>query len=464
MINNSRPIEEMLDYLHGNNSESIPIHIFQIYVKRLLENIELQHANSPHLKRIKFEIIESYDVQTLKKHDYIVIDEGKNMMSLNVFVDSLFRHVVDKMLLKPIPERKFRQHENNLSVIINESKRFNSKSKLERDSEIEYIKEFLRNVKSDFTSNLVAIDTHSDNLSKLIESGDINYSKRDIMKDIGLLCDKYIEPFFRFLQTTDRSRSGFISKLGKLQDFFESEGFHYEANDINRFIIHFSKYIDEIKIIYDRINEYRRKGQQDLIVFNAFEQAFNALKKCAESVLDGKTTKNRLDSSDFHKRFTKLNGMPDSRKRLLGGIGLKYIAENASEIESFLLLDINETSKVKDVVLDEVMLKKMAKEQYEKNIIIQKNNKSKMKITAIMNKYRDYLSASSSEEDIMQKTYKVLRKHLSKDEFSGHMVIMAYYYLRNNQNKQVSTGFNRRRYFIDHNASVRYIYRPVFVI
>jgi hypothetical protein len=464
MLKYSKPVEDVLEYLNRNGCESVPTHTFQLYVKDLLDSIELQLGASDSLKRVKFEIAESYDIRTLKNHGYIILDEGKNLMSLSDFVDTLFRHIVDKMLLKPIPERKFRQHENNLSVIINESKRFNSKSKLERDAEIEYIKEFLRTVELDFSSNLSAIETHSGNLSKLIESKETNYSKRDIMEEIVVLCDKYIEPFFRFLQTTNKARSGFISKLDKLQDFFEHEGFHYEANDINRFIIHFSKYIDEIKVIYDKINEYRRKGQQDLLVFNAFEQAFNALKESAESVLDGKTIKNSLESSNFHQSFSKLNGLMEGKKRQLGGINIRYIKKHPKEIENFLLLESNTAPTMTEVLLDDAALERMAKLQKERNKVTQRNNKNKMKITAIMHKYRTYLSAPSQDEDVMQKTYKVLKKHMPEDQLTGHMVLMAYFHLRNNQNKKVSTGFNRRRFFIDVAANVKYVYRPVFII
>lgn len=462
LIEHSKPIEDMLEYLARNNCESIPTNVFQVYVKKLLENIDLQMANSPHRSRVKFEITESYDIKTLQRHDYIIVDEGKNLISLNDFVDSLFRHIVDKMLLKPIPERKFRQHENNLSVIINESKRFNTKNKLEREAEIEYIKEFLRSVKSDFSSNLIAIDTHSDNLSKLIESNNKEYSKRDIMREIVTLCDKYIEPFFRFLQTTTRNQNAFIYKLSKLQDFFDAQGFVHEANDINRFIIHFSKYIDEIKVIYDRINDYRRKGQQDLLVFNAFEHAFNNLKNCAQSVLDGKTIKNTLDSSEFHHQYSKLASMPDSRKRMIGGIDLKYIVNNAREIETFLMMESNKEATVSEVILDDIKLAEIAAKQEAQNRTSQKHRKNKMLITAIIKKYLTYLCAPSDDEDLIQKIYKVLKKHFPQDEFSGHLVIVAYYHIRNNQVKNIETGFNRRRYFIDQKSNIKYIYRPVF--
>jgi len=460
LIEHSRPIERMLDYQIKHHCETIPVDIFQAYVRDLLQNIKVQHKGSQNLSRILNEATESYSLAALQRHDYVIVDEGNRAIALNGFIDSLFRHIVDKMLIKPIPERKFRQHEKTLGEIIKDCSAYNAKSKSEREVEIEYIQEFLRGVKSDFSSNLLAIETHSDNLSQLIEKDEAELSKRELMAKIVELCDKYIEPFFRFLQASYK-RSSFIEKMGQLQEFFARQGFVYEANDINRFIIHFRKYIDEIKVIYDRVNSYRRKGKQDLRVFNAFEKAFHDMSDASLSVLDGKRVANKLESSGFHKMYTQLDGMLDSKRRVMPGLNADHIIRHFSQIENKLLIEVNQTDKMEEREVDEEMLARLAKEQAERNRITKKQREDKNLINAILRRYQKYLR-TPSQEDLMLRVYKVLRKHLPEDIFSGYVVLMAYFHMRSSHVRNVEIGFNRRRYFIDEKNHIKYIYRPVY--
>lgn len=462
LIEYSRPIERLLDYQIRNQCETIPVDIFQTYVRELLQDVKIQLKDAANLSRVVNEITESYSIAALQRHDYVIVDEGNRAIALNGFVDSLFRHIVDKMLVKPIPERKFRQHEKTLSDIIKDSAAFNAKNQSSREVEIEYIQEFLREVKSDFSSNLLAIETHSENLSQLIESDEHELSKRELMNKIVELCDKYIEPFFRFLQASYK-RASFIEKMGQLQQFFAREGFVYEANDINRFIIHFKKYLDEIKVVYDRVNSYRRKSKQDLRVFNAFEKAFNDLNDAVLSVLDGKRVANKLESSRFHTPYTHLDGMLNSKKRFSSGFNADHVRRHFASIENKLLLEINNRSLIEECEVDEDMLQRLATEQAARHEVTKQQREHKSRINMILRRYQAFFR-SPSDEDLMQRVYKVLKKHLPDDIFSGYTVLMAYFHIRSSYVKTVRVGFNQRCYFIDTNSNIKYVYRPVYAM
>lgn len=462
LIEYSRPIERLLDYQIRNQCETIPVDIFQTYVRELLQDVKIQLKDAANLSRVVNEITESYSIAALQRHDYVIVDEGHRAIALNGFIDSLFRHIVDKMLVKPIPERKFRQHEKTLSDIIKDSAAYNAKNQSSREVEIEYIQEFLREVKSDFSSNLLAIETHSENLSQLIESDEHELSKRELMNKIVELCDKYIEPFFRFLQASYK-RASFIEKMGQLQQFFAREGFVYEANDINRFIIHFKKYLDEIKVVYDRVNSYRRKSKQDLRVFNAFEKAFNDLNDAVLSVLDGKRVANKLESSRFHTPYTHLDGMLNSKKRFSSGFNADHVRRHFASIENKLLLEINNRSLIEECEVDEDMLRRLAKEQAARHEVTKQQREHKSRINMILRRYQAFLR-SPSDEDLMQRVYKVLKKHLPDDIFSGYTVLMAYFHIRSSYVKTVRVGFNQRCYFIDTNSNIKYVYRPVYAM
>ena len=159
--------------------------------------------------------------------------------------------------------------------------------------------------------------------------------------------------------------------------------------------------------------------------------------------------------------YTQLDGMLDSKRRVMPGLNADHIVRHFSQIENKLLIEVNQTDKMEEREVDEEMLARLAKEQAERNRITKKQREDKNLINAILRRYQKYLR-TPSQEDLMLRVYKVLRKHLPEDIFSGYVVLMAYFHMRSSHVRNVEIGFNRRRYFIDEKNHIKYIYRPVY--
>lgn len=427
---------------------------FELLVK---EQIEIAESINKDSKRICEQIKSAYSIKNLTQHRLISIDEGEAKISFINYIEDMFRDIGEDIKLKPITKRTFIDHLHNLDHLINDSYEYQAYSKNEKEIFIEDVKKKLNTIKQDFEKNKCIIENEADNLSKFLDVYQNGNSKRNMMKKIIELSDKYIEPFFNFLQEHNNS-NGFISKMRKIEAFFKSINSSEEAWEIHRFIINFKSYDKEIFNIYEKINDYRRKGSEDLQVYNAFEKAFIELQQVSDNLLDGLLTKNVLEGSDFHKKYSLFQSIKvDNFNKANVSIDYKDVVERFERIEETFLIEKDKTNEETKDDINNEKLKTLKKTENLFSVKTRMNSKNTIFISKILEANKNNLMILDKEHDIIGKIHKALSVNMP--DYDVFFTIYAYNSIRK-RISNVEVGYNKRCY-IENNGKI-YEYRPVY--
>lgn len=463
LINYDGPAVKAIESMDVIGKNRFDIIKFEVFVKNEIDIVAKQKAGSSECKQILESIRKSYNIHNLKKHQLIMVDESDNTFTFNKSLEHLLRQISEKMKIKPITDKRFKAHSKTLIDIVEETKVFCTKPDSEQEVFIEYLQEFLRDVKQDFETNKTSIITRVENLSRLLNKKEAEGAiQRALMSEIDELCDKYIEPFLHFISGT-RDPNGFIPNMIKVRLFFKNQEMLIEESDINKFILNFSSYVKDMKDVYVKINDYRRKGQQELIVFNAFEKAFNHLEECVMSLQDGKLTRNHLEShSEFMEKYPLFGDLKvNNEKPALISVDYQKIAYSFESIEKTLLID-SEADDVKEPI-KEIDAESLLKIQNSEKVIRERarlNTQTTLTISRILNKHSEELNSPDEEVDLQSKIDTLLRKYINN--YNPFQSMYAYSYLRK-RIKNVKIGFNTRKSLYNLEETERLVYRPVYV-
>ncbi|MBM24249.1 MAG: hypothetical protein CL760_00875 [Chloroflexi bacterium] len=427
---------------------------FQIFIKEQITIVE----NLNEKKQVVEQIKNAYSLKNLISHRLINFDDGEDKLSFTSYIEDMFRDISEDIKPKPITRRTFLDHINNLDNLIKDSYDYHSYNKIEKELFVEDLKRKLNVIKQDFEKNKNIIENEADNLSQFLEDDtkDIK-SKREMMTKIIELSDKYIEPFFNFIQER-RNKEGFISKLKKIGLFFEELDDTIEAYEISRFVLNFKGYNKEIFNIYEKINDYRRKGREDLTVYNAFEKAFNNLHETSEELLDGLLVRNTLESSNFHESFNLLSSIKANNFKKTD-ISMNYddLSSRFDKIEETLLIDKDKTEEEIEHEIDDEKLKSLEKIEtlFDKKGKI--NIQNTQLISDIIGVNMKNLMTKDDKYDIIYKLHTILSSNMSN--YDVFFTVYAYNSIRKRINN-VKVGYNERnRLKVDDKI---YEYRPVY--
>tara|TARA_R110002012_G_scaffold104238_1_gene244590 strand:+ start:5479 stop:6921 length:1443 start_codon:yes stop_codon:yes gene_type:complete len=458
------PLVEAIVYMDNTKSPRLPIPIFERFVMGQLDIAKKQKKGLDDEKQTLETIRKTYHIRNLVKHNFIFLDEGDDSITLTNFMDLLIRNMSEKMKIKPITDKKFKAHAKILNDIIDDAQSYSGKSESEKEIFLEYLNEFLREVKQDFETNRLSIQTQTDNLSKLLnDTHEHAGTERIVMKEIINLCEKYVEPFFSFIRMS-RNTDGFLPSMAKLRDFFGDIGLYVEEAEVSKFVLNFSSYVKDIKEVYERINDYRRKGQGDLRVYNAFEKAFNVLEQTVLEMQDGKLVRNNLGSN-----LSYLSDYPYFKDIIVSNVKPVHTAndfdsfvEQFIQIEKALLIkaDVPQLTQdfKADIDLDRLMARKAQKELVR--VITQENNRTIHIISNLLSRNISELRKPDSEVDIISKVDRLLRSNLKN--YRPFFTLYAYIFLRKNV-KSVHVGYNQRLTLKDIDGKESFTYRPVYI-
>lgn len=448
------PIIKSIQSMDVISSNYINRDTFNIFVK---EQIEIAKGLNEK-KQIVEQIKNAYSIKNLINHRLISFDDGENKLSFVQYLEDMFRDISEDIKPKPITKRTFLDHLNNLENLIQDSHNYGSYSKTEKELFIEDLKKKLNIIKQDFEKNKNIIEKEADHLSRFLEddNNDIN-SKREMMSEIIALSDKYIEPFFNFLQERNNN-DGFISKMKKIKRFFDELDDSVESWEINRFIINFKSYDKEIFSIYHKINDYRRKGREDLAVYNAFEKAFLDLNNTSEDLLDGLLTKNSLEFSNFHDSFELFDSIKDSQFKK-NEISMDYedLEMRFDKIEESLLIDKDKTIEEVQNKIDENKLESLKKEKSLFDIQGKVNIENTNIISAILGANMTSLMKDDDKYDIIYKIHTILSRNM--ENYDTFFTVYAYNSIRK-RITNVKVGYNERKQLKYDNKI--YEYRPIY--
>lgn len=247
-------------------------------------------------------------------------------------------------------------------------------------------------------------------------------------------------------------------------NFLSVIGLYVEEAEISKFVLNFSSYVKDIKEVYERINDYRRKGQGDLRVYNAFEKAFNALEQTVLEMQDGKLVRNNLGSN-----LSYLSEYPYLEDIIVSNIKPVHTAndfdgfvEQFSQIEKALLIkaDVPQlTQEFKaDINLERLMTRKAQKELVR--AITQENNRTIHLISNLLSRNIRELRKPDPEVDIISKVDHLLRSNLNN--YRPFFTLYAYIFLRKNV-KSVQVGYNQRLTLKDIDGKESITYRPIYI-
>lgn len=458
------PFVEAIAFMDDTKSHRLPVPQFEQFVIRQLEIAKKQKKGLKDKAQALETLRKTYDVKNLLKHNFVFLDEGDDTITLTNFMDLLIRNMSEQMKIKPITDKKFKGHAKLLKDIVSDAQSFSGKSDSEKETFIEYIHEFFRDVKQDFETNKLSIQTQTDNLSKLLnDAHEQSGSERIIMKEIIKLCDKYVEPFFSFIRMS-RNSDGFLPTMAKLRDFFGDIGMYVEEAEVSKFVLNFSSYIKDIKEVYDRINDYRRKGQGDLRVYNAFESAFNNLEQTVLDMQDGKLVRNHLGQNlkylGSYPYFTDI--IIPNVKPVHTSLDYDGFSEQFIQIEKSWFLKAN-TSSTSQEHRAEIDLEKLMAQQKQKDFVkrlAKENNQTIRHISNLLSRNISALRKPDLENDLISRIDTLLRNELQN--YRPFFTLYAYIFLRKSI-KNVQVGYNSRFTIEDENGAEAFRYRPVYV-
>tara|TARA_Y100001960_G_scaffold334192_1_gene446938 strand:- start:14089 stop:15498 length:1410 start_codon:yes stop_codon:yes gene_type:complete len=448
------PIIKSIQRMDNIKSNYVDKTSFLICVKEQIETTERLEEKKQVIEQIK----NAYSLKNLISHRLINFDDGEDKFTFTKYIEDMFRDISEEIKPKPITKRTFIDHLNNLDSLINDSYNYNSYNKMEKELFLEDLKVKLNLIKQDFEKNKNIIEKEADSLSSFLEdkTKDVN-SKREMMTQIIELSDKYIEPFFNFIQERNNN-NGFISKVKKIGRFFEELGDLVEAYEINRFVLNFKSYDKEILNIYEKINDYRRKGSEDLNVYNAFEKAFKDLHDTSEDLLDGLLLRNTLESSDFNKNFSLLTSIKANNfKKTDISIDYHDLTQRTDKIEETLLIDKDKTEEEIECKIDSEKLQTIK----EKEDLFDKKGKVNIQNTNLISKIigANIKSIMNKDEkyDIIHKIHTILSANMPNYEI--FFTVYAYNSIRKKVTN-VKVGYNERKRILL-NKKI-YEYRPVY--
>jgi len=464
IVDYDEPFASLVEYMDHHGVTRVPLVFFELQVKQLIDKISKGTD-----RQIIDAISKAYALRNLKQHNFVTHDESNESIALTKFIEMFVRNMSEKMRVKPITDKRFKAHASQLNNILNEANSYVSKTTTDKANFREYLQDFLSEVKQDFESNKRAITLRTDNLSKLLKSSEAQGGQRLIYTKIVELCERYVEPFFQFISHT-QDKNGFIPTMVRLRDFFAEQEMLDEEAEVGRFILNFSSYTKDIQHVYDRINDYRRKGQQDLIVFNGFEKAFNHLSEIVMGMQDGLLVRNDLhNNQDFiesYKRFDNIKA--DNEKH--GNVSINYtdLIYHFKNIEKDLVFSSRRSSQ-NSPLTQELNLERLALDKEAASLLRARNQKNKQLILKISKLIKLHFSSFNKLEepmDIIGDIHKVLSANLK--DYRPFFTLYAYTNIRKKLlaiEKQgrikVCVGYDQRNTFTYNGIS--YKYRPILI-
>ena len=453
------PIIESLLLMNAQKGDFVKLSKFEIFLKMEIDKIKLRLSNRKDLDLLIDKIKRVYSISNLKNNNIIIVDDGDSSLSFVSHIYDMFSDLLDSMKIKPITDRVFVNHIKYLNGLIKDSLEYNSYNQIEKETYLEDVHLFLRKVKQDFDKNRKIIIRRSENLSKFFEDeSDSPMNKNEVMEEIIVLCEKYIEPFHNFLM--NYNKQGFLFNLSKFKQFFIVNNLR-EEDEISRFIVSYASYRKDIKIVFDKINDYRRKCKKDFIVYNSFEREFNALSEAVLDLQDGKRTKNHISSSDYHEGFNRFDNLKVNNSNG-SEISVNYInlPERFTKIEDQFLIEFEFESEnkpedkfEKEITQEDRDKSKKIKLEYEKSQI---NMKLEDKLSKIISKNMKYIQLDDGI-DILFKINKALSVNISDYKVS-HLIYC--YFLVRDQLKGVEVHHNKKHDVVIGDSC--YTYRPVY--
>ena len=465
IVDYDEPFVSIIEYMDKHAVSRVPVVHFERSVKELLDKVKLVKD-----RQSVDAISKAYAIRNLKQHNFAIHDESNETIALTKFIEMFVRNMSEKMRVKPITDKRFKAHASTLREIVDESRSYLSKSTNEKVVFREFLQEFLSEVKQDFETNKRAITQHTNNLSKLLKSANEQHGvQRLIYAKIVELCERYVEPFFQFISQTE-DKDGFIPTMVLLREFFAEQNMIDEEAEIGKFILNFASYTKDIHHVYNRINDYRRKGQQDLLVFNCFEKAFNQLSEIVMGMQDGLLVRNNLDNNqDFIKLYREFDDAKIDNDKF-GHVSFRYseLVEHFSNIEKDLLF-ISKSKSKDQHANQEVDLERLALDREAAKQLQARNKASRHLILTISKLIRQHFSTfniTSEPQDIIGKIHAVLAANI--DNYRPFFTLYAYTNIRKKllvlekEGKLVvRVGYGQRLNF--EYAGTRYRYRPIFI-
>jgi hypothetical protein len=454
------PIMKTLEYMDALTTNKISFVRFDLLVKEQIDFAE-NNLDSGKEKTKKIENIKkAYNLKNLRINNFVLVDDSNETFSFVTYIEDMFRDLADSMKVKPITNRVFIGHHKQVKDILADRYRFQSFNENEESIFLEDIQNILNHIKQDFEKNKRVIIERADNLSSFLENNKNEMINREkIMKEIINLCDKYVEPFFSFLKTVNNP-DGFMSALKELNLFFIEIDRDVEAMEIKKFMINYKSYYQDISNIYKKINDYRRKGQDDLVIYNSFESAFNNLQQFSSSIQDGLLINNHLEATDYQSRFDLLNDIKINNFKT-SSISANYseFVDRFLQIENSLLIEapedsIDENSKI----IDENIINERKKIDDLFAITSKLNADLTQQIACVIGEHITILKEKDYSFDLITKIHKILKVNIA--DYEPFFTVYAYNSLRKNEITNVRVGFNERKKITVNN--VIYEYRPIY--
>ncbi|CCQ10163.1 hypothetical protein PALB_10280 [Pseudoalteromonas luteoviolacea B = ATCC 29581] len=464
IVDYDEPFSALVEYMDKQSVTRVPLVFFELQVKQLIDKV-----NKGTDRQIVDAISKAYALRNLKQHNFVTHDESNESIALTKFIEMFVRNMSEKMRVKPITDKRFKAHASQLDDILSEASSYVSKTTIDKANFREYLQDFLSEVKQDFESNKRAITLKTDNLSKLLKSSETQGAQRIIYTKIVELCERYVEPFFQFISHT-QDKNGFIPTMVRLREFFAEQEMLDEEAEVGRFILNFASYTKDIQHIYDRINDYRRKGQQDLIVFNGFEKAFNHLSEIVMGMQDGLLVRNDLQNNqDFISAYKQFdNAKADNEKH--GNVSINYIdlIEHFANIEKDLVFSSRRNSQYSPLSQD-INLERLALDKESASLLRARNQKNKQLILKISKLIKQHFSSFNKLEgpmDIIAHIHRVLSANI--EDYRPFFTLYAYTNIRKKLlafEKQglirVIVGYDQRHTFSY--KGINYKYRPIII-
>lgn len=464
IVDYDEPFSALVEYMDQQSVTRVPLVFFELQVKQLIDKV-----NRGTDRQIVDAISKAYALRNLKQHNFVTHDESNESIALTKFIEMFVRNMSEKMRVKPITDKRFKAHASQLDDILSEANSYVSKTAIDKVNFREYLQDFLSEVKQDFESNKRAITLKTDNLSKLLKSSETQGAQRIIYTKIVELCERYVEPFFQFISHT-QDKNGFIPTMVRLREFFAEQEMLDEEAEVGRFILNFASYTKDIQHIYDRINDYRRKGQQDLIVFNGFEKAFNHLSEIVMGMQDGLLVRNDLQNNkDFISTYKQFdNAKADNEKH--GNVSINYIdlIEHFANIEKDLVFSSRRNAQYSPLSQD-INLERLALDKESASLLRARNQKNKQLILKISKLIKQHFSSFNKLEgpmDIIGNIHQVLSAHI--EDYRPFFTLYAYTNIRKKLlafEKQglirVIVGYDQRYTFSY--KGINYKYRPILI-
>jgi hypothetical protein len=458
LIDYDLPITQSLLLMDIQKNSTVKYSTFERFLKDQIDLIKIKVKNPAEARSSIDTLKKAYNITNLKNNNLIIADDGDASLTFVSFIYEMFSVFLDDMKAKPITDRTFVNHLKNLDGLIEDSEKYLSYNTMEKDRYMEDVQTFLRRVKQDFDKNRKVITTRVANLSKFFDDdADESINKNKIMEEIFILYEKYIEPFYSFLE--NYNENGFIIRLRDFRQFFKNNNL-LEEDEINRFILSYSSYKNDIQEVYYKINDYRRKGKKDLLVYNAIESEYNILDGAISLLQDGKKTRNHLESSDYDTRFRQFNNLKvNNFTRSDVSLDYKLLSERFSKIEDEFLIDFedNEVTEEELPVTKEEIITRIEEHEIKREIA-QFNINLELKITNIIHKNLKVIAKNDSI-DLLKKINHILSVNFQHDHKISY-TIYAYFLVRE-KIKNIRVNFEQKDSITIDKRS--YLYRPVFV-